>query len=81
MTSRIAPSDMSDYSITAQRLDEIRAYLMYPYYDYDDRGNRGDLEFNINAQNTQLNKQLTFLFPFFGFGLNYTWVCSLMISE
>ncbi|ROT77817.1 hypothetical protein C7M84_003488 [Penaeus vannamei] len=29
---------------------------------------------NINTQNTQVNKQLTFLLPFFGFGLNYTWV-------
>ncbi|KAB7507382.1 Protein mesh [Armadillidium nasatum] len=74
MTSRIEPSSKESYTITADRLREIRQYLMYPYYDYDNDGHRGDLEMNINTQNTQVNKQLTFLLPFFGFGLNYTWV-------
>jgi hypothetical protein len=74
MLSRIAPTDDTPYAITKERLDEIRARLMYPYYDLDNNGGMGDLQKDINAQNTQVNKQLTFLLPFFGFGLNYTWV-------
>ena len=74
MTSRVAPNDFSFYAITEERLEEIRARRMYPYYDMDSSGGMGDLQENINAHNTQINKQLTFLLPFFGFGLNYTWV-------
>ncbi|KAF2368716.1 NIDO domain, partial [Trinorchestia longiramus] len=74
MLSRISPSDDTPYAITKERLDEIRARLMYPYYDLDNYGGTGDLQEDITAQNTQVNKQLTFLLPFFGFGLNYTWV-------
>lgn len=77
MSSRVAPQWSSrdgPYTITPDRLAEIRAELMYPFYDNDEHGGDGDLEVNINTQNTQVNKQLTFLLPFFGFGLNYTWV-------
>ncbi|XP_063878525.1 protein mesh-like isoform X1 [Scylla paramamosain] len=78
MMSRMAPRqwqpDSGPYAITAERLKEIRAQKMYPYFDADQRGGNGDLEVNINTQNTQVNKQLNFLLPFFGFGLNYTWV-------
>ncbi|XP_018022342.1 protein mesh isoform X2 [Hyalella azteca] len=76
MTSRIAPSTSDDrpYAISQERLREIRARLMYPYYDMDNQGGKGDLQENINTHNSQINKQLTFLLPFFGFGLNYTWV-------
>lgn len=76
MLSRIEPEGNQefDYSISSQRLDEIRKRLMYPYYDMDNKGGSGDLQENINAQNSQINKQLTFLLPYFGFGLNYTWV-------
>ena len=74
MTSRIAPVGNDYYALNRERLDEIRKILMYPYFDFDIHGNDGDLEVNINTQNTQLNKQLSFLLPFFGFGLNYTWV-------
>ncbi|XP_068250957.1 protein mesh isoform X1 [Palaemon carinicauda] len=62
------------YTISKEELDRVRAELMYPYTDKDEHGGTGDLEKNINTQNTQVNKQLTFLLPFFGFGLNYTWV-------
>ncbi|KAK7080924.1 hypothetical protein SK128_016330 [Halocaridina rubra] len=62
------------YVITKDKLDELRKQLMYPYRDWDEKGGLGDLEFNINTQNTRVHKQLTFLLPFFGFGLNYTWV-------
>ncbi|XP_045610171.1 protein mesh [Procambarus clarkii] len=78
MRSRVAPRTYGQqngpYVITATRLNEIRSDLMYPYFDTDQSGGTGDLEVNINTQNTQVNKQLTFLLPFFGFGLNYTWV-------
>lgn len=78
MMSRMAPQqwqkDAGPYAITDSRLQEIRAQKMYPYFDTDQRGGNGDLEVNINTQNTQVNKQLNFLLPFFGFGLNYTWV-------
>ncbi|XP_076069661.1 sushi domain containing 2 mesh isoform X2 [Oratosquilla oratoria] len=78
MFSRVAPGssrlDGGTYVITHERLEEIRSELMYPYFDHDEAGGTGDLEENINAQNSQVNKQLTFLLPFFGFGLNYTWV-------
>ncbi|CAL4067748.1 unnamed protein product, partial [Meganyctiphanes norvegica] len=62
------------YVLPPGRLEEIRMELMYPYFDHDSQGGTGDLEENINTQNTQVNKQLTFLLPYFGFGLNYTWV-------
>ncbi|MPC83117.1 Protein mesh [Portunus trituberculatus] len=78
MMSRMAPRqwkpDVGPYAITAERLKEIRAQKMYPFFDADQRGGNGDMEVNINTQNTQVNKQLNFLLPFFGFGLNYTWV-------
>ena len=78
MTSRMAPRqwqpNSGPYAITNDRLREIRAQKMYPFFDVDQKGGVGDLEVNINTQNTQVNKQLNFLLPFFGFGLNYTWV-------
>lgn len=78
MNSRIAPrqwqNNQGPYVITADRLREIRDQKMYPFFDIDSKGGTGDLEKNINTQNTQVNKQLNFLLPFFGFGLNYTWV-------
>ena len=79
MKSRIAPQPGEPYTISKERLDEIRTYLMYPYFDVDVHGGDGDLERNINIHSTQVNKQLTFLLPFFGFGLNYTWVSKLII--
>lgn len=83
MVSRIEPSQNPtyDYAITAQRLSEIRKLLMYPYYDMDPQGGNGDLQENINAQNSQVNKQLTFLLPYFGFGLNYTWVSFIFVIK
>ena len=78
MTSRISPSSRGPYAITSERLAEIRNHLMYPYFDVDVHGGNGDLEKNINIHSTQVNKQLTFLLPFFGFGLNYTWVTNYL---
>ncbi|KAG7171855.1 mesh-like [Homarus americanus] len=78
MMSRMAPrqygKENAPYVISAERLATIRAELTYPFFDTDIYGGTGDLETNVNSQNTQVNKQLTFLLPFFGFGLNYTWV-------
>ncbi|XP_071512852.1 protein mesh [Panulirus ornatus] len=80
MLSRIAPvrqewqKEEKPYAISAERLKDIRSELMYPFFDVDSAGGTADLEPNINTQNSQVNKQLNFLLPFFGFGLNYTWV-------
>jgi len=76
MTSRIMPRENEElfYTVTSQRLDEIRARLMYPYYDMDHNDQDGDYQHNVNNGMTMLPKQLSFLMPFFGFGLNYTWV-------
>lgn len=88
MTSRLAPSrverqlQLNDpayqprqaYDLKKEELDEIRKEKMYPFYDKDAYGKSGDLVREINDNSAQVQKQLNFLLPFFGFGFNYTWV-------
>ena len=70
-----ANNDAPGYIITSERLDEIRGNKLYPFYD---RGggfeDNGDLQLGIRDTQTQINKQLNFLLPFYGFGFNYTWL-------
>ena len=62
------------YVLTKERLDEIRQEKMYPFFDRDAYGGNGDLVKEINDNSAQVQKQLNFLLPFYGFGFNYTWV-------
>ena len=62
------------YVITKERLDEIRREKLYPFFDRDEDGGRGDFVPELNDNSVQVQKQLNFLLPFFGFGFNYTWV-------
>ncbi|XP_073816075.1 sushi domain containing 2 mesh isoform X3 [Musca autumnalis] len=76
--NRMAPPTMPShaltggYTITPQRLAEIRSYFMYWYFDQDYYGGRGDYQFDIHASTTQIHKNLNFQLPFFGFRFNYT---------
>ncbi|XP_046806151.1 protein mesh [Lucilia cuprina] len=76
--NNVAPPTMPSHSltngyvITPQRLAEIRSYFMYWYFDKDLYGGRGDYQFDIHASTTQVNKNLNFQLPFFGFRFNYT---------
>lgn len=66
------------YILTKEELEQIRREQMYPFFDRDAEGKRGDLVPEINDNSAQVQKQLNFMLPFFGFGFNYTWVhCSL----
>lgn len=60
------------YTITPQRLAELRSYFMYWYFDQDMYGGRGDYQFDIHASTTQIHKNLNFQLPFYGFRFNYT---------
>jgi len=62
------------YQLTRERLDEIRREKMYPFFDQDGEGKRGDWVSELNDNSVQIQKQLNFLLPFFGFGFNYTWI-------
>ena len=62
------------YILTKEELEEIRKEKMYPFFDRDAEGRKGDLVTEINDNSAQVQKQLNFLLPFFGFGFNYTWV-------
>jgi len=62
------------YQLTKERLDEIRKEKLYPFFDWDADGRRGDLVTEINDNSAQVQKQLNFLLPYFGFGFNYTWI-------
>ena len=68
------PNSRDIYQLTEQRLKEIREEKMYPFYDKDTEGGRGDLVHEIHDNSVQVQKQLNFRLPFFGFGFNYTWV-------
>uniref|UniRef100_T1PHE4 AMOP domain protein n=1 Tax=Musca domestica TaxID=7370 RepID=T1PHE4_MUSDO len=76
--NRMAPPTMPShsltggYTITPQRLAEIRSYFMYWYFDQDMYGGRGDYQFDIHASTTQIHKNLNFQLPFYGFRFNYT---------
>lgn len=62
------------YDLRKEELDEIRREKLYPFFDRDSEGKRGDLVPEINDNSAQVQKQLNFLLPFYGFGFNYTWV-------
>ncbi|CAH2001993.1 unnamed protein product [Acanthoscelides obtectus] len=80
MTSNIAPPDhdqrgYSDqlYTITEQRLAEIRKLFMYPYYNEGGNAdNEGDYQKEIQASTPQVHKNFNFQLPFYGFRYNYT---------
>jgi hypothetical protein len=69
------------YVITKERLDEIRREKLYPFFDRDEDGGRGDFVPELNDNSVQVQKQLNFLLPFFGFGFNYTWVSNNFRSK
>ncbi|XP_030370476.1 protein mesh isoform X2 [Scaptodrosophila lebanonensis] len=60
------------YTITTQRLAELRSNFLYWFFDKDTYGGRGDYQFDIHASMTQLHKNLNFQLPFYGFRFNYT---------
>lgn len=68
------------YDLKKEELDEIRKEKLYPFFDRDSEGKRGDLVTEINDNSAQVQKQLNFLLPFFGFGFNYTWVYILHLN-
>ena len=47
---------------------------MYPFFDKGGNDGNGDFQTNIRDTQPQVNKQLNFLLPFYGFGFNYTWL-------
>lgn len=80
MTSEYAPpldgqrgGSGEPYVITEQRLKDIRALFMYPYYDKGGNSdNEGDYQKAIQTSSPQVHKNLNFQLPFFGFRYNYT---------
>ncbi|XP_014276553.1 protein mesh isoform X1 [Halyomorpha halys] len=60
------------YVITEDRLKKIRSNFMYWFFDQDLEGGYGDLQKDITPSITQVNKNLNFQLPFFGFRFNYT---------
>ena len=46
----------------------------YPFYDQGGNDGNGDFQMNVRDTQPQVNKQLNFLLPFMGFGFNYTWL-------
>ena len=71
---RLDTNDEPTYALTQDRLEEIRGQKMYPFFDKGGNDNNGDFQMNMRDTQPQLNKQLNFLLPFFGFGFNYTWL-------
>ena len=70
-----ANNDDPGYIITTDRLEEIRSHKLYPFYDRGGGfGDHGDFQINVRDTMPQINKQLNFLLPFYGFGFNYTWL-------
>lgn len=77
--SRNAPSEPptfqkgpGGYSITQQRLMELRRNFLYPFFDRGGPNNNGDYQTDIHASMPQLHKNFNFQLPFFGFRFNYT---------
>ena len=58
--------------VTPDRLGTIRNQKLYPFQDRDGNDGYGDFQRNVRDTQPQVNKQLNFLLPFFGFGFNYT---------
>jgi len=78
--ARQAPSfgnnygDDNAYVISPDRLSEIRAQKMYPFFDQGGNDGHGDYQKDIRDTQPQINKQINVILPFFGFGFNYTWL-------
>lgn len=77
--NRVAPSeppthrnDGRGYTISDQRLRQIRNNFMYWFFDQGGPENQGDLQRDIHASNQQVHKNFNFQLPFFGFRFNYT---------
>lgn len=62
------------YDLKKEELEMIRKEKMYPFEDKGVEKKYGDLVTEINDNSAQVQKQLNFLLPFFGFGFNYTWL-------
>ncbi|XP_011160726.2 protein mesh isoform X2 [Solenopsis invicta] len=60
------------YTITKERLQEIRSEFMYWYFDKGGNDDKGDYQSALQATNLQIHKNLNFQLPFFGFRFNYT---------
>eukprot|EP00095_Tigriopus_kingsejongensis_P008816 maker-scaffold1015_size70757-snap-gene-0.10 protein:Tk08816 transcript:maker-scaffold1015_size70757-snap-gene-0.10-mRNA-1 annotation:"hypothetical protein DAPPUDRAFT_305821" len=71
---RLQDDDEPAYTVTSDRLKEIRSQKMYPFFDKGGNDGNGDFQLNIRDTQPQVNKQLNFLLPFMGFGFNYTWL-------
>uniref|UniRef100_A0A146LTJ4 Extracellular domains-containing protein CG31004 n=1 Tax=Lygus hesperus TaxID=30085 RepID=A0A146LTJ4_LYGHE len=65
-------NDGSIYTITPERLANIRKPLMYWFFDKGGDSGNGDYQTDIHASNTQVHKNFNFQLPFFGFRFNYT---------
>lgn len=84
--SRLAPSEPATfqngpggYTVTQQRLWDIRRNFLYPFFDRGGSNNNGDLQTDIHASMSQLHKNFNFQLPFFGFRFNYTRVSAQYI--
>lgn len=79
MRSHTAPPEVDQrggigeaYTITEERLKDIRSLFMYPYYNRGGSSNVGDYQDHIQSSTTLVHKNLNFQLPFFGFRFNYT---------
>eukprot|EP00096_Caligus_rogercresseyi_P016873 TRINITY_DN996_c0_g2_i3.p1 TRINITY_DN996_c0_g2~~TRINITY_DN996_c0_g2_i3.p1 ORF type:complete len:1255 (-),score=221.80 TRINITY_DN996_c0_g2_i3:184-3948(-) len=66
--------DEFQYVVSSDRLEQVRSEKMYPFFDKGGNDGNGDFQLNIRDTQPQINKQLNFLLPFYGFGFNYTWL-------
>ena len=69
-------NDGRGYSITPQRLAELRSNFLYWFFDKGGNNDMGDYQTDIHASNPQLHKNFNHQLPFFGFRFNYTRVSS-----
>ena len=65
---------MTIIMIFLDRLNQLRQQKLYPFADKGGLDNHGDFQKDIRDTMPQINKQLNFLLPFYGFGFNYTWL-------
>lgn len=76
--SRYAPPTLrlqagsAPYTLTEDRLAEIRQEFMYWYFDKGGDNDQGDYQPDIHGSMPQIHKNFNFQLPFFGFRFNYT---------
>lgn len=77
--NRVAPNeppthhnDGRGYTITPERLAELRSHFLYWFFDKGGNSDNGDYQRDIHASNAQLHKNFNFQLPFYGFRFNYT---------